>query len=94
MAKGLYLVQAPSLQGQRAEKVDVTFTDWNAVTPNAHPHDPAFGIDGSLWYTGQRANNLGRVDMTTGQIREWPLPTANSGPHGLVSDRDATSVHR
>ena len=88
VAVGLCITQASSLQGQRAGVIDVEFTDWNVPTPNGHPHDPAFGTDGSLWYTGQRANNLGRVDMATGQIREWPLPTANSGPHGLVSDRD------
>lgn len=78
----------PALRGQSGPKVDVNFTEWDATTPNAHPHDPAFGVDGSsLWYTGQRANVLGRVDMTTGQVREFPLP-GRHGPHGLVSDRD------
>ena len=46
-------VLAPQLHGQAATRVDVEFTDWNTVTPGAHPHDPAFGVDGrSLWYTG------------------------------------------
>lgn len=75
------------VQGQGGAKVDVEFSEWNTATPNAHPHDPAFGIDGSLWYTGQRAQTLGRVDMSTGQVREFPLP-GRHGPHGLVSDRD------
>jgi virginiamycin B lyase len=44
--------------------------------------------DGALWYTGQQANLLGRLDPATGQIREYPLPRPASGPHGLVSDRD------
>jgi virginiamycin B lyase len=88
LAVGLVATAAVSLLGQSAPKVDVQFTDWSAPTPNAHPHDPAFGVDGtSLWYTGQRANNLGRVDMNTGQVREFPLP-GQHGPHGLVSDRD------
>jgi len=78
---------AGHLQAQGAAKVDVQFTDWNASTPNAHPHDPAFGLDGTLWYTGQRAQTLGRVDMATGQVREFALP-GRHGPHGLVSDRD------
>lgn len=83
------LVCAPltaPLSGQGGVKVDVEFTDWNASTPNAHPHDPAFGLDGTLWYSGQRAQTLGRVDMATGQVREFPLP-GRHGPHGLVSDR-------
>jgi virginiamycin B lyase len=79
---------ASHVHGQGAAKIDVQFTDWDTSTPNAHPHDPAFGIDGnSLWYTGQRAQTLGRVDMNTGQVREFPLP-GRHGPHGLVADRD------
>ena len=76
-------VVSPALLGQQT-KVDVEFTEWSTSTPNAHPHDPAYGIDGrSLWYTGQAAQTLGRVDMTTGQVREYPLPGTH-GPHGLV----------
>ena len=75
-----------TLSGQRAG-VDVQFIDYDTPTRNAHPHDPAFGADGALWYTGQRANNLGRVDPSTGQVREFGLPRPH-GPHGLVSDRD------
>ena len=79
---------APTPQAQRAAKIDVEFTDWATTTPNAHPHDPAFGTDGStLWYTGQRSQTLGRVDMNSGQVREFPLP-GRHGPHGLVADRD------
>jgi len=34
------------------------------------------------------ANVLGRVDPKTGKVKEYPLKTANSGPHGLVEDKD------
>jgi virginiamycin B lyase len=86
-AAALVCAAVTMLSGQRGVKVDVEFTDWTASTTNAHPHDPAFGLDGTLWYTGQRAQTLGRVDMGTGQVREFPLP-GRHGPHGLVSDRD------
>jgi virginiamycin B lyase len=76
-----------SAAGQRAGGIDVQFTDYDTPTRNAHPHDPAFGVDGALWYTGQRANNLGRVDPASGEVREFSLP-GRHGPHGLVSDRD------
>jgi virginiamycin B lyase len=80
-------VSSPPMAGQGAT-LDVEFSEWNATTPNAHPHDPAFGIDGrTLWYTGQRAQTLGRVDMSSGEVREFPLP-GRHGPHGLVSDRE------
>ncbi len=57
-------------------------------TPGSRPHDPLAARDGALWYTGQLANRLGRVDPATGAVREYTLPRAHSGPHGLTEDRD------
>ena len=67
--------------------VQVTFDDWTVPTPNSFPHDPAFGPGNTLWYTGQASNKLGRVDMTSGQFREFDLPRGH-GPHGLIADHD------
>src|SRR5688500_9557266 len=66
---------------------DVVIREWDVPTAQARPHDPAVAPDGSLWYTGQEANNLGRLDPKTGQIKEFPLETPKSGPHGLVADK-------
>ena len=81
------VVGVPALHGQGAAQntVQVTFDDWTVPTPGSHPHDPAFGPDNTLWYTGQASNKLGRVDMATGQFKEFDLPRGH-GPHGLVSD--------
>ena len=43
--------------------------------------------DGAIWYTGQFANVLGRLDPKTGKIKEYPL-TPKAGPHGLTADKD------
>src|SRR6267154_3119824 len=67
---------------------EISFKEWQAPTPGSRPHDPLAASDGSLWYTGQLANVLGRVDPETGKITEFPLKTAHSGPHGLMEDRD------
>lgn len=70
-----------------AGAVDVTFTEWQTPSNPPYPHDPAyFAGDGSVWYTGQRANVIGRLIPSTGEMKEWTLPTANSGPHGLIPD--------
>jgi virginiamycin B lyase len=66
----------------------VSMKIWKAPTPGSRPHDPLAARDGSLWYTGQMANVLGRVDPKTGKIREYKLKTAHSGPHGLKEDKD------
>jgi virginiamycin B lyase len=34
------------------------------------------------------SNKLGRVDTKTGQIKEFPVEIAGSGPHGLINDKD------
>lgn len=70
------------------ERIKVQIKEWDVPTPNSHPHDPALGLDGSLWYTGQKSNTIGRLDPKTGVIREYKLKTPDSGPHGLVADKD------
>ena len=66
----------------------VQIKEYEVPTANSRPHDPALAPDGSLWYTGQGANKLGRLDPKTGEFKEYPLKTSGSGPHGLVADRD------
>jgi virginiamycin B lyase len=68
--------------------LNVTIREWDLPAPDSRPHDPAVGADGSLWYTAQKVNRLGRLDPLTGKITEYRLPTADSGPHGLAADRD------
>ncbi|MBZ5647349.1 MAG: lyase [Acidobacteriia bacterium] len=71
-----------------AESGKVSIKEWEVPTPHSRPHDPALAPDGSLWYTGQMANKLGRLDPKTGEFKEYSLKTPDSGPHGLVADRD------
>lgn len=66
----------------------VNIKEYEIPTPKSRPHDPALGPDGSLWYTGQGANKIGRLDPSTGAFKEYPLKTPNSGPHGLVADKE------
>lgn len=67
--------------------VRVTIREWLVPTPGSRPHDPLAMPDGSIWYTGQMADVLGRLDPKTGAIKQYPLPP-KSGPHGLVADKD------
>ncbi len=67
--------------------VKVSMKAWQVATPGSRPHDPLAARDGSLWYTGQMASVLGRINPKTGEITEYPLKTPHSGPHGLVEDK-------
>jgi len=66
----------------------ISFKAWQVPTPGSRPHDPLAARDGSLWYTGQLANVLGRLDPVSGKFTEFHLKTAHSGPHGLQEDKD------
>jgi virginiamycin B lyase len=66
--------------------VTVNIREWQAPTLGSRPHDPLWTRDGHLWWTGQYASRLGRVDPKTGATKEYVLDTPNSGPHGLVED--------
>ena len=68
--------------------VKVSFKEWTLPTVGSRPHDPLATHDGYLWYSGQYANVLGRMDTKTGEIKEFRPPTPGSGPHGLVEDKD------
>src|SRR6266567_4430320 len=70
----------------KTQELQVTIKEWAVPTKGAHPHDPAVGADGALWFTEQMANKIGRLDPKTGQFKEYPLKVTNSGPHGLVED--------
>jgi virginiamycin B lyase len=61
---------------------------WDVPTQGSRPHDPLASKDGSIWWTGQLANKLGRIDPKTNTIREYTLKSPHSGPHGLAEDKD------
>jgi virginiamycin B lyase len=71
-------------------KARVEIKEWVVPSLGSRPHDPLAAHDGTLWWTGQWANVLGRLDMKTGAMKEFPLKlkTAGSGPHGLTEDKD------
>jgi virginiamycin B lyase len=60
---------------------------WLVPTPGSRPHDPLAAADGSIWYTGQLSNKLGRLDPRTGEIKEYTVKRPRSGPHGLFEDK-------
>jgi len=87
-ALGVVLASRGAAPATEVSELKVTIREWAVPTKGAHPHDPAVGTDGALWFTEQMANKLGRLDPATGAFKEFPLKLEDSGPHGLVPDRD------
>lgn len=67
--------------------VKVAFKQWPVPTLGARPHDALATRDGMIWYTGETANVLGRLDPRTGDFKEFPLKTPHSGPRGAAEDK-------
>lgn len=56
-----------------------------ARVPN--PLNITVGPDGNLWFTDCGLNKIGRI-TTSGEIVEFPIPTAGSGPAGITAGAD------
>jgi virginiamycin B lyase len=69
-----------------AGDVRVSFREWAVVPTGAFPHDPLATADGAIWYTGQHASVLGRIDPRSGSIQGYLTRVPDSGPHGLTAD--------
>jgi virginiamycin B lyase len=67
--------------------VEIGIKEWPVAMPGSRPHDPLAARDGTLWYSGQLANELGHLDPATGAIKEYHL-NPQTGPHGLKEDND------
>jgi virginiamycin B lyase len=65
--------------------IQVSFKEWVTPTLGQRSRDPVQAEDGSIWWVGQWSNHIGRINPTTGEIKEWPLP-ANAFPHTVTID--------
>src|SRR5438094_10485773 len=86
--RGVALTSRGAAPAAEVSDLKVTIREWDVPTKGAHPHDPAVGMDGALWFTEQMQNKIGRVEPSTGAFKEFPLKVDNSGPHGLVADAE------
>ena len=60
------------------------------VPRGSHPHDVAPAPDGTVWYTAQTAEALGRLDPQTGKTQHIALG-AGSAPHGVIVGPDGAA---
>lgn len=52
----------------------------------AGPHNLIIGEDRRVWYSGNRAAHIGRIDPATGSIEKFPTPAGVRDPHTLIGD--------
>jgi virginiamycin B lyase len=66
--------------------VQITFKEWIVPTLGQRSRDPIQRADGTIYWTGQFASLVGRLNPRTGEMKEWKLdPEAH--PHSIIDDR-------
>jgi len=66
--------------------VQITFKEWIVPTLGQRSRDPLQRADGTIYWTGQFASLVGRLNPRTGEMKEWKLdPEAH--PHSIIDDR-------
>jgi virginiamycin B lyase len=66
--------------------VSVTFKEWMVPTLGQRSRDPLQLKDGTIWWTGQYASLIGRLNPTSGEMKEFELPP-EVRPHSIAADR-------
>ncbi|RIK43884.1 MAG: hypothetical protein DCC55_04290 [Chloroflexi bacterium] len=68
--------------GSLAVESTAVYTEYSIPTPGSEPYALAYA-DGAIWFSERAGNRIGRLDIATGDIDEFPIPTADSEPTGI-----------
>ena len=78
----------PASRGDGSTPHGGIITEYPLPTANSGPGGITVGSDGSLWFTENSVNKIGRITLG-GVITEYPVPTANSYPLGITAGPDS-----
>jgi virginiamycin B lyase len=70
-----------------AGEMELEFEAWSGPTLGQRARDPVEAPDGSIWWTGQWADVVTRLDPDTGETEEFGLP-AGARAHTVLADAD------
>jgi virginiamycin B lyase len=79
----------PSTTPLSAPQDTVEIQEWLVPWPDTRPRDPYVGLDGLVWFVGQKADYVASFDPETEEFRRYPLPVG-AGPHNVVTAPDGT----
>lgn len=68
---------------------DFQVQKFTVPTAASQPYDLAYK-DGSVWFTEKAANRIARLNISTGVIEEFSIPTADSQPKGIAIAADGS----
>jgi streptogramin lyase len=81
---GIALASRGAGSATEVSELKVTIREWAVPTKGVHPHDPAVGVNGALWFTEQMVSKIGRLDLKSGAFKEYALKIEDSGRADLL----------
>lgn len=86
---GVFSLTGALEKSDEVRELKATIRQWDVPSKGAGPQDPVIGSDGSLWFTENAANKIGRLNPKTGEFKEYALPEEKkAGPQGIAADHD------
>jgi len=64
----------------KGKGTEVIYTVYDLPRPDAAPHDTALDAQGNVWYSDFDSQFIGKVDIKTGKVVEYPVPLGRVGP--------------
>lgn len=81
----LPVLPAPGAHAQPAEAAVIT--EWVVPWPDSRPRDPIVDAQGHVWFVGQRADYVARLDPASGEFERFDLQDG-AGPHNVIVGPD------
>ena len=63
-----------TLPRPKGKATQVIYTVYELPRPDASPHDKVFDAQGNLWYSDFNSQFIGKLDLKTGKVVEYPVP--------------------
>lgn len=71
------------------DPVTMEMKEYTLPDPDARPRRIAISSDDAIWYADYGRGYLGRLDLATGAVKDWPSPSGpQSQPYGIRSIDD------
>jgi cytochrome c5 len=81
-----YLYEAAKIV--RFDPKSETFKEFALPNAKTKPYALAIATDGTIWYSSEWRDVMGRLDPATGQVAEYPMPYTDNGMRDFFLDKE------
>lgn len=73
LRSGMWSYELKTMPRPKGKETEVVYTTWD-LPATARPHDTRIAADGMIWFNHFNDNAIGRLNPTTGEVKEWHWP--------------------